>query len=360
MFRFGDPGGRMYANVGTGNANILAHWTSFINNAGNVVVSAGNGRTGGSSLRFQLASFTSGYLTKTLDSQATWGVASGFRHSLINTAQYAIIQLSDAGTNQIDLRINPDQTLSVTRNGTVLGTSSFSILVNVYYHIELKVLIHPSAGTVELRINGVPRIGPLTGLNTRNTANSSANQILLGTINQASVTTAGTSQVDFDDIVVWDSQATDANGLADIHDFIGDCGLTWLLPTGAGTTTQFTPDSGANYARVNEATPDGDTSYVSDANVGDIDTYAMADLPANIVAVKSVAVCHFARKTDTASRSIVAEIRTNATNYSHITPASLSNGYFYDFSNWGLNPNTGAAWTVADINAIEMGQKIAS
>jgi hypothetical protein len=362
MFRFGDPGGRMYTNVGTGNANLLAWWTT-IGSQGTWSVSPNTGvlGPGNSSLRIvQTNGQTPCNLSKTLDARATWGIALHMKMSIMGANTFIVCALTDTGLLQLELRVNADGTLSVTRNGSALtgGTSSFSLSANVYYHLEWKSTIDPSVGATEVRVNGVTRIGPLTGLNTRATSNSSANGFHLGCVNPVSL--PGTLTTDFDDVIVWDIQATDANGFADIHDFIGDCGLTWLLPTGAGTTTQFTPDTGVNYARVNEATPDGDTSYVADANIGDIDTYAMADLPVNITAVKSMAVCHFARKNDTNSRSIAAQLRSGGTNYSHATPVSLNSGYLYDFSNWGLNPNTGVAWTVADINAIESGQKVAS
>jgi hypothetical protein len=357
MFRFGDPGGRMYTNIGASSVNMLALWTTgFLGSNGGV--SAGNGRSGGSSLRFAQANGAlAASNSKTLDAQATWGVACALKVSVLVGQATAIIQFVDGASVQCDLRLNPDGTLTVTRNGTALGSTSGAVTISNYVHIEFKVTIHPTAGTVDVWINGASRLS-LTGQNTRATSNSSANVINLGLVTQPNI--SGAYTYDFDDIIVYDGQATDANGFPDITGPIGDCGLVWLLPTGAGTTTQFTPDSGVNYARINETTPDGDTSYVSDANVGDIDTYAIADLPVNVASVKSVAACHYARKTDTASRSIAAELRSGGTNYSHAAQIFLGTNYQYDFSNWGANPNTSAAWTVAGVNALEVGQKIAS
>jgi hypothetical protein len=363
MFRFGDPGGRMYGTAGTSGANILSLWTSA-SLIGNWSVSASNGRNAGSCLRAAVAANQSVYLTKTLDSQATWGVAFGFRTSGLpgTGATATLAAFQDVATNQVELRLNPDGTLSVTRNGAALtgATSSFALSLNVYYHIEWKVKIDPSAGTVEVRVNGGAKIGPLTGLNTRNTSNSSANVFIMGP--QANISVLSSQNLDWDDVIVWDTQATDANGFADIHDFIGDCGLVWLLPTGAGTTTQWTPDTGSNYARVNEATPDGDTSFVSDGTIGQIDTYAMADLAGTASSVLSVASIHYARKTDVSSRGMKAELRSGGGNTAYAIEIALGNSYQYFFSNWGQNPNNGAptAWTVAAANAIEAGQLVSS
>jgi hypothetical protein len=366
MFRFGDPGGRIYTSAGTSMANILAHWTSWNTNLSGAPsttrwsVSAGNGRTTGSCLRLAPNSNEWFYLTKTLDARQTWGIAFAYKTSILpnSTNTPALVIIFDGTSNQVDLRLNADGTLSITRNGTVLGTSTRSITTNTWNHFELKVKIDPSTGTAELRVNGVAWIGPLTGLNTRATANSTANVIAIGNASQY-----GTApNADYDDIIVWDTQTTDANGFTDISDFIGDCGLSWLLPTGAGTTTQFTPDTGSNYARVNEATPDGDTSYVSSSTVGNIDTYAMADLGGTVSGVKSVASILYARKDDVGSRGIKAELRSNSGNTVHTTELSLSNSYLYYFSNWGQNPNNGSPtnWTVAAVNALEAGQIVSS
>jgi len=51
------------------------------------------------------------------------------------------------------------------------------------------------------------------------------------------------------------------------------------LPDGAGTYTQWTPDSGNNYERVDESgDPDDDTSYIATDTNGHVDTYTFAAL----------------------------------------------------------------------------------
>lgn len=352
MFRFGDPGGRMYTVAGTSQANILAHWTSS-SAISTWSVSAGSGRASGSALA--CTSPGDGRLLRTLGPQQTWGVAFAFKTVLANTSVPTIAGFLDASTSQMEVRINPDMTLSVTRGGTVLGTSSLALATNSYAHIEFKVKIDPTVGTYEVRVNGVTQITG-TSANTRASSNSTANQVFIG----PSIGTSGTLL--FDDVIFWDGQATDANGFADIHDFIGDCGLAWLLPTGAGTTTQFTPDTGSNYARVNEATPDGDTSYAESATVSNIDTYATADLAGTITSVKSVAVAHYAKKTDVGSRGMKAELRSAGANAAHATEIALGNSYQYYLSVFGQDPNNGSAanWTPTSVNALEIGQQVSS
>jgi hypothetical protein len=371
MFRFGDPGGRLYAALGTSNANLLALWTTLTIGASTPSIVAGGGRFAGSCLRFAVINGVNFInAAKTLDSQSTWGVAYAMKLSSLPTGgRIQLLTFEDAGQVQVALYLNTDGTLQVERGGGIGGSaggnligsaSSASLSVNVWTHLEFKTTINNTTGSIELRKNGAPIIPPTTGLNTRATANNSANAVRIGFPGNPTGNATFAPNMDLDDIIFWDAQSTDANGLADIHDFIGDSRLLWVLPTGAGTTTQFAPSAGSNFSCVNEAAPDGDTSFVSDATVGDIDTYPVADLPAGITGVKSMAVCHFAKKSDASARSIVAEIRSGGTNYVHATPVFLGTNYLYDFSNWGSDPSTSAAWTIAGINAIEVGQKVAS
>jgi hypothetical protein len=310
----------------------------------------------GTCLRFNTTNNNQqGWFSKSLPTnQGTMGVAFAVRFSALpQAAAMPIVAFCDGGTTQVDLRVDGAGNITITRAGSLLATVPLSVKTNAYIHLELKVKFDPTVGTIYLGINGVQALN-LTGQNTRNSVNSYANVINMGVL-LTNTTNSITTNVDFDDFIVYDGQANDPQGNPDITGPIGDCAATWLLPNGAGTTTQWTPDAGTNYARVNEATPDGDTSYVSSSTVGQIDTYAIADLPANIQSVKSIAVVSFARKDDAGARQIAAEIRTGGVNYQGTSVYTMATGYAYFMNNWGSNPNTLAAWTPAGVNAIEAG-----
>jgi hypothetical protein len=354
-FRFGDPGGRVYGTI----TNILAYW-SVVTTTAPWSVSAGNGRSTGSCLRLAMAA-TTNTIYKNLDNQATWGIAFGFKPSVAQaTNAYSVAFFADSGTPQVTLRLNTSGTLSVYRGtssgGTLLGTTATSISYGSWNHIEFKTTINATTGTVQVWINGVSQLS-LTSQNTRNTANSSANQIVIGT---DTTTTPTASNWDYDDIIVYDGQTTDAANNPDITGPIGDCGLAWLLPSGAGSSTQFSPDSAnPNYSRLTDTTPDT-TSYVESSTVNNLDLYALTDPAANVGTIKSLQVISYARKTDVGSRGARAVLRTASTNYVHTNEISLSDSYLYYSSGWGVNPNTGVAWTTADINGLEIGPKVSS
>lgn len=366
MLRFVDPGGRMYQSFGTNNANVIALWGSVFSNASSFGTLAANGRFAGTCIR----GITNGnsqlcYLTRNFpDNPATLGVAFAMRISILPQAgsSSTLIPLTfvDNGTLQCDLRMNTSGQVYVTRNGTSLGAGGPVIAANAWYHYELKITFHPTAGTVYLGINGVPALS-LTGQNTRNSANSYANQVNVGLTSQNTFYNSLTCNLDFDDIVIYDGSATDANGLADIVGPIGDCSVNWSQPTAAGPTTQFTPSTGSNYSCVNEATPDGDTTYVYSNTVANIDLYTMATLPAATTVVKSLAVAHYARKDTAGARTFSAQLHTGGgTNFTATQANAPGPSYQYFLTGVGSNPQTSAAWAVSDVNALQSGQNLIS
>src|SRR5437899_1169426 len=96
---------------------------------GSIVVSPGNGRRSTNSLRFVQGSTTDTSLCnvrRTLDAQGIWGVGFAFKTSNVAAAAHDIFAVRDAGTLQVDFVLNPDGTITATRGGTTLGTTSLS------------------------------------------------------------------------------------------------------------------------------------------------------------------------------------------------------------------------------------------
>ena len=113
------------------------------------------------------------------------------------------------------------------------------------------------------------------------TANATMNGIVLGTrVNFDNTQT----QMRFDDVYLVDTSAP--NG-----DFLGDVRVAYLAPNGNGASSQFVGsdlNSVDNYLLVDEVPANDDTDYVQSDVLNNIDTYALADLPANAGVVKSV------------------------------------------------------------------------
>lgn len=364
MFRFGDPGGRAYNTVGASSANLLAWWTAANSNPGNFSITSSGGRSGGNSLHARLAAVS--YISKAFNNQPTWGIACAVKFSSLagggNWGTFLTVQDSVSATIQLELRVGSDGSLRICRNnggnnGTtnIFTTTSPGIIVtNAWIHLEWLSTINSTTGSTQIWINGASVLN-MTGQNTQASVNAFASNIYIGNLNADVGVT-----LDYDDIIIYDGQTTDPAGNPDIFSQIGDCALGWLQPTGAGTTTQFVPDSGSNFARVNEATPDGDASYVDNLTIGNTDTYAMSDLPAGATSVKSLAVVQYARKTDTGARGIKAVLHTGGADFAFANEIALGTSYGYTFSNWGRNPSGPAAWTPTTVNSLETGQKVSS
>jgi len=165
-------------------ATVPLDFTSLTGAAGNTIVAA-VGRFGGAALKLGIAANgNESIATIVLDAQATWIVQFARQPNQI-VANEVICSLYDGATTQVDIRTGPLGTdLLATRNGTQLGTTVTGVFTSgVYTHIALAATIHPTTGTLAVYVNGVVTAINLTGQNTRNTANSTADSVLLRAVN---------------------------------------------------------------------------------------------------------------------------------------------------------------------------------
>lgn len=337
-------------------ADFLKKWNSVVIGDSNTwVISAGNGRN-------STASFRSTYVSSsgpnaaamgsvTVTASQTGGVAHSLRLSALpsSTQTDAFLRFHDTAVLHVDFRITSSGTIQATRNGTVLATSSNSLSANTTYHIEAKVKIDDTVGTVELRVNGSSTGWiNITGQDTRNAGNATFNTINIG--HSLSTTFAAAIITDIDDVVIWNTSGSVNN------DFLGDVKVQALLPSGAGNSAQFTPSTGSNYACVDDASPNDDTDYVSSSTVGNVDTYAYGDL-STVGTVLAAIVMLYMKKTDAGARSVAPVVRHSGTDYvgTDINPGTT---YSYGKQIYELNPGTSAAWTASEINAAEFGSKV--
>ena len=263
-----------------------------------------------------------------------------------NGDQYtgAFLSLRDGGTVQVDMALNANGSISVRRNGTTtLGTSAAStIRLSTWHYVELKVLINNTSGTVDVKVDGT-NVLSLSSQNTQQTANAYATTVNLDHI---------TGSLYRDDFYI-----CDANGTAN-NDFLGDIKVESLMPNSAGTTTQFTPSVGANYTCVDELISNDDTDYVESSTVGQIDLYNYESLATTNGTILAVQANLMAEKTDANVRQIRENCRVGATTYAAGTTFTLDSGYLDHRFIREVSPNTGVAWTIAEINASEWGIEV--
>jgi hypothetical protein len=302
------------------------------------------GRTGDG---LRLGTAGSCHLTRTLDNNyATYGVRFAFQVKATITFDQGIVEFRDSTTPHITLYIKADHRLEIKRGqSTVLATSTATLSQNVWYDIEMKATIDDSTGAVEVRVNGssVPWI-TVSSADTRNGANAYTNSIRLGHGG------GGEKETWVDDYIEWDT-----SGSAPTNTFLGRAACYVLRPDGVGATTQFTPSAGANYTTVDETTPD-DTDYVESSTVGNKDTYTIGNL-SGTGTILGVAVSYRAKATDAGAIQGRGVVR-HSTLESYGATAAPATSYTYRQDVFELNPSTGVAWTVTEVNAAEIGQQV--
>lgn len=324
-----------------------------------------------------------------------------------------ILEFTDVGTAQVDLRLTPSGQFYFTRNGTALGSHSTSLLPTSQWHyIEVGITFNGSTGTAQLKVDAVSWLN-LTGLNTSNSGNAYANQVALSSA--AASSSLNNSDVYFDDLYVCDGTTSYNNS------FLGDVRVRSLRPAANGTYTAFTGSAaawaastayalgttildsngnlqrvtsisgtgtsgsgshptwssttgvtttdnpGANqvvwtclgspsaYEYVNEPDVDYDSSYLTDATPGDECSFTFPTTTGS--QVFAVAVQMISRKDDAGTRTIRSITKSGGTTADDGVDKALSTSYACATGFFPTDPNTGVAWTMSGVNAAEFGVK---
>jgi hypothetical protein len=234
--------------------------------------------------------------------------------------------------------------------GSLLGTTAAGLVpAGIYTSVECYVLVHPSAGVVQVRVEGALVLN-LTGITTRN-ASAGVNTWTSWWIGHG--ISAGNGVVDIDDLMLYDD-FDNGDGVTDfLGDKIGEC----VFVTGAGTTSAYTRNTGATNAEcVDDAIPDDDTTYVASDTVAQTDTYAHGALTRIVDGIVCVQVGICAKKPSAGTRAIAGVVRSGGTDYPSGTDLYLSTAYQIRVDPRPLDPDTGIAWVAADVDASEIGQ----
>lgn len=316
-----------------------------------IAITSAAARNGTSGLRFTHGNVGNyGLIRLSVPNQTTYTQGSSIMlQSLPPSGGYETVHaFCDTGTIQVDVRVLTTGALEATRNGTVLGTSTNTLLAGSKYYLESQVKVDPTTGTVTLQVNGVAWL-TLTGQNTRATSTAQINQMQVNGVQNG---LGPANYVDYDDWYVNDTTGSANTG------FEGDSKVVSAYPTGAGSHTQFTPNPGtnANYQNVNEATSDDGTTYNSSATVGQIDSFPVTQLPAGTT-VHFLVMVLVASKNDANARTLAWFVRQAGVDYANANTFAPSQGSWGNFVQvYDVDP-TGAAWTLANANGDEYGYK---
>lgn len=340
-------------------ADITEKWTQLFESGAPVsgIISSANGRFGTSSFRSSIDSDADqAVIYKTLSSSIAtrlYGFAFKTDKLPTGTNAKAFFEVRDAGTTQCDLRLLADGTLRATRNGTTLGTSTFSISTGIYYYFEVKVTIG-SSGVFQVKVDNTTRLD-LSGVNTQNTGAATHNQVGIGW-GLGNLGSSGVILADYDDFYCIDTTGADNN------DYLGDIHAEALFPNGAGNYSQWTLVDAAltntlNYQSADETPPNDDSDYNGGGSAGLKDTYTFGNLTVTAASIKVVVINMNARKDDSGSRSIASLTRIASVDYLGST-INTDGTYKFLQQAYATSPATGVAWTVSEINGLEEGVQV--
>lgn len=231
-------------------------------------------------------------------------------------------------------------------NGTIIATYNYAATGNAFlaatwYFFEIEATVADSGGICIVRLNQTEIIN-FTGDTKNGGTNTTIDRITVGQTANANA-------------CLCDVYIANNSGSAPGNTFLGDVRMVKSRPSAAGASTQFTPDSGSNYARVNES-PYSAANYVSSATSGQVDSYVMEDLPASINTVYAVKSGMVAKNPDGGLAQVKNMVRHSGVNhYGSQVILGASDAIIQTF--WEQNPGTSAPWTVANVNALESGMQ---
>ena len=338
-----------------GTGRIAELYDGWSNNARVTIAGTDRHSTATGNMRFQATSGGSGgngWVGKSIGGTATTiivGFALNLQTNDSGTIELLSLDEGVGGTPHVSLRATTGTstfTLSAGRgNYTELGSAVAAILDSIWAYVEIKAVIHDTAGSIVVKVNGVTVIN-VSGVDTRNGGTPKVDAILFGNGR------GNNSNYDFyiDDIYVLDDSGSLNN------DFLGDVRVACIRPDGAGNSTQWTPSAGSNWQNVDDEEPNDDTDYNSEGTAGDKDLYTLTALPTSAGSVAGIREITRHRKDDAGAATIRQLIRTGSTDYEG-SDVVVGDNYTYAQAIRETNPNTSAAWTESEINGLEAGVK---
>lgn len=298
---------------------------------------------------------TGDYATRSLSATKTVAPAEesatfigGFAHKNGYNVNASLLSFrGDAGaTTHVSLYRLVGNYLAIYIGGTqVASTSPVPYLSSSYNYLEMKATLADVGGQVDVWYNGGS--APILSY-TGDTKNGGTD-----TVFDTFVITGPSFQF-IDDIYL-----SNGEGPAPFNDRLGDIRCWPLRPNGNGAASQLVGSDGNstdNYLLVDEASATF-ADYVGHNTVSNKDTYTYGNLTPTTGTVVDLQVGSVMRKNDAGGRSMRALTRVGGVDYPG-SDVTLGLTATYYSQRYGVNPATGLAWTIAEVNAAEFGAEV--
>lgn len=222
----------------------------------------------------------------------------------------------------------------------LLGQSAPCTTADAYHHIEVKVFRDATNGTIEVRVNGVPKLE----LDTLNLGASDIGMIRLGSF----VSTADSFPPDnyYKDFVYWDGNGSHGN------DFQGSVAVRDLLPD-SDVSLNWTPSTGSTGWDLLDESPANDADYIyAEDPPPAAAEFNVTDLPVDVTSVRALLPIVRSWKTDGGDCNIQMGLSPNGTDWTAGAdrPMTTSATYWWDVSH--TSPDTLSPWTPSEVNDV--------
>jgi len=307
--------------------------------------------------------------TTGLNNTLMWSKAIGFntgdtvwfnfavrKPAAVNADNLDRFKLLDGGTVQCSFRITSAGAIEFYRGdiATLLATYAGAFVAGgVWQHFQIKIRIHNTLGSIEVRrdgsdFNDFELIGTGgTPLDTQTTANAYANSI------DCNLAVQNPEARQYDDLWIFDNTIV----AGEPSDWIGDVRAWQIMPNSDSSVALSRSAGATNFSNVDEAIQSS-VDYVFGASPGLTDEYGnpgfAVPLPTDIfgLSVKMASL-----KLDAGPRMVGVRVRSGAT-VSDSAGIAPSTSVRTDAIEYDLNPDTGLAWTAAEIAAMTFGPRI--
>lgn len=283
--------------------------------------------------------------TKNYNANVTSPIASFaiYFESLPASGALGFIGFYDNGSGQCFAAVAPNGALQIWNfSAGLLGQSApGTVTAGVYYFVDVIATIGASA-TFQLYLStvfGGSTLINLSGVNTKATANSFANQVVIGDFRN------NLRFMQYDDFHAHDASGGSPNAI------LGEGTRIYTkMPNAAGAATNLTPSGAvANYACVNEQIADEDVTYVEAATFPLQDVYGVG-AAGFTGTVNGLVRRGRVRKTDAGAHTWQEGIRSSGVDAFATAATVLSSYKYLDYFS-ATDPNTSSAWAAAAADA---------
>lgn len=291
---------------------------------------AGNGGT--------YSMFSNGDTSPTFDTTGRW--CNFWFRTTTNSATACAFSFMRAGTATFTVNFTPEGFINLRRGNstaTIVATSTAPLNMGVSHWVSIEMLAADAGGVCTVKVNGVQMV-TFSG-DTKAATTADWDQVTFG---------YGSGNLYYDDIIITDSTTGE----------IPERFLPPLVPDG-NDAGSFTSSSGnPNWQNVDEIPP-STTDYNETTTAPAEETYTLTALPwtppsGTITAV--LVQCYAGRDgTITNAQAVTKPTTTSYFGTSTALPAAPTYGFAEDIRD--TNPDTTAAWTASEVNALKAGIK---